>query len=168
MATSLYLSCKQLGQRLKSQNASLITVESCTGGGVASAITEVAGSSEWFAHGLVTYSNQAKFTLAGVAPELIDEFGAVSCEVAEAMAEGALVATTLCSEIAYSLAITGVAGPGGGTPEKPVGLVCFSWATIQRGQVRLLKSSSQNLGGDRSAVRAQSVRYSLETMLSLV
>ena len=160
--------CLRLGDRLKSQGAYLITVESCTGGGVASAITDVAGSSDWFDRGLVTYSNKAKNSLAGVSLEMIEQLGAVSIEVAEAMATGALAASDLDSNASFSLSITGVAGPGGGTPGKPVGFVCFAWAESKQGQVAVLQSGSKQLAGDRSSVRLQSIQHSLETMLALV
>lgn len=101
----------------------LCTAESCTGGMVSSALTELSGSSQWFERGYVTYSNQAKIKDIQVPKRLIDEFGAVSVEVAEAMAKGAILQTGAT----VSLAITGVAGPTGGTSLKPVGYVCFAW-----------------------------------------
>src|ERR1700731_209685 len=111
----------RVGNRLRDGRLLLTTVESCTGGMIAAAITDVSGSSGWFERGFVTYSNQAKAEMIGVPPELIDKHGAVSEPVARAMAEGAL----LNSRAQVSLAITGVAGPSGGTETKPVGTVSF-------------------------------------------
>lgn len=114
----------QAGIALKEKSLMVATAESCTGGLVAAAITDVAGSSGWFERGFVTYSNEAKSTMLGVPAKLIRDYGAVSEEVAHAMAEGAL----LNSRAQVALSITGVAGPTGGTPEKPVGMVCFGWS----------------------------------------
>lgn len=114
----------QAGIALADKSLMLATAESCTGGLVAAAITDVSGSSGWFERGFVTYSNEAKSTMLGVPAKLIRDHGAVSEEVARAMAEGAL----LNSRAQVSLSITGVAGPNGGTPEKPVGMVCFGWS----------------------------------------
>lgn len=127
----------------------LATAESCTGGWLAKTATDLPGSSRWFERGLVTYSNEAKQELLGVPAELLATYGAVSAETARAMAEGAL----RHSRAQISLAITGVAGPGGATPDKPVGLVWFAWAvTGKETRVR-----SERFEGDRDAVRRQAV-----------
>jgi len=117
-----------LGDALRARGWTVATAESCTGGLVAGAITEVAGSSEWFDRGFVTYSNDAKVALLGVPPALIDQYGAVSEQVARAMAEGALAH----SRADAAVAITGIAGPGGATPGKPVGMVCIALADDPR------------------------------------
>jgi nicotinamide-nucleotide amidase len=131
----------------------LATAESCTGGLIAAALTHVAGSSDVVERGFVTYSNEAKCEMLGVAAPLIAEHGAVSEQVARAMAEGAISASH--ADIAVS--VTGIAGPGGGSPEKPVGLVWFGCAS--RG--RRCTTSAQNFLGDRAAIRAQAVDYAL-------
>ena len=130
-----------------------VTAESCTGGGVAQAITAIAGSSEVFDRGFVTYSNEAKVEALAVPRALIDEHGAVSEPVALAMARGALAA----SRAQVAVAVTGIAGPGGGTPLKPVGTVCFAWAVRGGGQA----VETRRLPGDRAAVRSASVAIAL-------
>ena len=144
---------KRIGERLKASNAMLVTAESCTGGWVAQAVTSIAGSSEWFERGFVTYSNASKEELLGVSPSTLKKHGAVSEETARAMAGGALAR----SRGTIALAVTGVAGPGGGTPEKPVGMVCFAWTTPDG-----VRSETRNFSGDRDAVRRQSVIRALE------
>jgi nicotinamide-nucleotide amidase len=109
---------KKLGQRLKAQGQKLVTAESCTGGWVAQVVTSVAGSSDWFERGFVTYSNDAKHDLLGVSQSTLKKHGSVSEETAREMARGALAR----SKGTLALAVTGVAGPGGGSPEKPVGI----------------------------------------------
>ena len=150
---------QSLAQALRESGAMLVTAESCTGGLLAAACTEVAGSSDWFERGFVTYSNAAKIECLGVDPALIAAHGAVSAEVAGAMASGALQ-----HSLAHvAVAVTGVAGPGGATPGKPVGTVWLAWA--QRGtppQVERL-----DLSGDRSDVRQQTVRHALERVQAL-
>ncbi len=145
---------------LRRRSATMATAESCTGGLVAAACTSLAGSSEWFERGFVTYSNAAKTEMLGVPPALIVAHGAVSDEVARAMAEGALAR----SPAGYAVAITGVAGPGGGTPAKPVGTVWLA-ASRRDGETRsvLLQAS-----GDRAAVRARSVQRAFELLLDTV
>ncbi len=145
---------------LRSRGWKLATAESCTGGGVAHAITSVAGSSDVFDRGFVTYSNDAKAAMLGVPDATIARDGAVSETVAVAMAEGALAASLADATVA----ITGVAGPGGGTPAKPVGTVCFAWATRDGRRV----ARTHRLPGDRAAVRAASVRIAIEGLLDLV
>jgi nicotinamide-nucleotide amidase len=146
-----------VGARLKAHGLLLATAESCTGGWVAQAVTSVSGSSEWFDRGFVTYSNEAKREMLGVHRETLDRHGAVSEETAREMAAGAIAA----SRARVALAITGVAGPTGGTPQKPVGMVCFAWA-LPDGRVDAVTS---RLDGDREAIRRQSVIFALEGLL---
>ena len=149
-----------LGAQLSELNRNVATVESCTGGGVAQAITSVAGSSQWFDRGYVTYSNHAKSQMIGVPPDLIENCGAVSVEVAAAMAECGLH----CSEANYCVAVTGVAGPGGGSAAKPVGTVCFAWA----GGGRETRSERVRFDGDRHQVREQSIARAIGGLLELL
>jgi nicotinamide-nucleotide amidase len=136
----------------------LATAESCTGGLIAGACTDLAGSSLWFERGFVTYSNDAKTELLGVDAALIAAHGAVSEEVARAMALGAVSH----SRAQASVAVTGVAGPGGGSPGKPVGTVWFGWCVA--GQVRVER---RRFDGDRAAVRAATVRHALRVLVEL-
>ncbi len=152
----------RLGEQLRRLNHSVATVESCTGGGIARMITTVAGSSRWFERGFVTYSNDAKVEMVGVARELLERHGAVSVEVAAAMAEGGL----RFSEADYCIAVTGVAGPDGGSAEKPVGTVCFAWAGLDLdGETR---ADQTHFYGDRFEIRAQCVLYALHGLLGLL
>ena len=137
----------QSGVALAEKSLMLATAESCTGGLVAAAITDVSGSSGWFERGFVTYSNEAKSTMLGVPAKLIRDHGAVSEETAREMALGALAR----SRAGIALSITGVAGPGGGSGAKPVGTVCFAWAAAGRAT-----SETRHFEGDREAVRRQS------------
>jgi nicotinamide-nucleotide amidase len=148
---------RTVGERLKAAGAMLVTAESCTGGWVAQALTSVAGSSEWFERGFVTYSDDAKRELLGVRAETLSQHGAVSEETAREMARGALER----SRGTLALAVTGIAGPGGGSAEKPVGMVCFAWA----GKAGELRSETCNLRGDRESVRRQSVVRALQGVL---
>jgi nicotinamide-nucleotide amidase len=132
----------------------LVTAESCTGGWVAQAVTSVAGSSGWFERGFVAYSNDAKRELLGVKPETLLRYGAVSEECAREMALGALGR----GKGTLALAVTGVAGPAGGTAAKPVGMVCLAWASGE-GAVR---SETRRYSGDRESIRRQSVLRALE------
>ena len=147
---------RRLGERLKAAGAKLTTAESCTGGWAAQVVTSVAGSSAWFERGFVTYSNEAKREQLGVREETLQKHGAVSEETAREMAQGALGR----SRGSVALAVTGVAGPGGGTAAKPVGMVCFAWATA-----RSVTSETRQFPGDREAVRKQSVIHVLEGVL---
>ena len=140
---------EQVGGRLKDQGSRLTTVESCTGGWIAQSVTAVAGSSVWFERGFITYSNEAKHELVGVPDLLIIENGAVSGPVARAMARGGLDH----SPADVAVAVTGVAGPDGGSIEKPVGTVFVSWA-LRSGALRTERFLFE---GDRVAVRAQTV-----------
>ncbi len=147
-----------VGERLKSARLLLATAESCTGGWVAQAVTAVPGSSEWFDRGFVTYSNAAKQELLGVGDETLARYGAVSEDTAREMALGALAH----SRAQVAVAITGVAGPSGGTAAKPVGMVCFAW--VRRGQEP--QSETRRFAGDREQVRRQSVVAALQGLLA--
>ena len=147
-----------LGQRLLDLGAQVTTAESCTGGGIAEAITRIAGSSEWFEAGYVTYSNAQKTAQLQVPSELFEEVGAVSREVVEAMARGA----RLHSKARFAVAVSGVAGPGGGSAEKPVGTVWLAWADGTR-----VFSRREQFAGDRDAVRRQTVVAALQGLLHL-
>lgn len=150
---------EQLAEALRTRGWRLATAESCTGGLIAAACTDLAGSSDWFERGFVSYSNAAKTELLGVPPALIAAHGAVSEAVVRAMAEGAVTH----SRAEVSVAVTGVAGPSGGSADKPVGTVWFGWCV--GGQIhaeRLL------FAGDRAAVRAQTVAHALGRLLQWV
>ena len=146
-----------VGARLKARGLRLATAESCTGGWVAGAVTAIAGSSEWFDRGFVTYSNDAKMEMLGVSAATLEAFGAVSEQTAGEMAAGALAH----SHAQLALSITGVAGPGGGSVEKPVGMVCFGWA----GEGGAPLVITRNFSGDRESVRRQSVICALQGVL---
>lgn len=148
-----------VGTKLKAKGLMLATAESCTGGWAAQAVTAVAGSSSWFERGFVTYSNAAKMEMLGVAAVTLKAHGAVSEETAREMAAGALAH----SRAQLVLAVTGVAGPTGGTLEKPVGTVCFAWA--KKG---VLRAETRRFDGDREAVRRQSVICALQGVLELL
>jgi nicotinamide-nucleotide amidase len=145
-----------LAQALRVAGLKLATAESCTGGLIAAACTTVAGSSDWFERGFVTYSNEAKTEMLGVAATLIAAHGAVSREVARAMADGALAR----SRADLAVAVTGIAGPGGATPGKPVGTVWL--AVALRG--RDTRAELLQLAGDRTSVRAQTVQIALQRL----
>jgi nicotinamide-nucleotide amidase len=136
------------------------TAESCTGGGVGEAITRTAGSSAWYDRGFVTYSNEAKVDLLGVKQETIGSHGAVSEAVAREMAQGALHQ----SVADFAVAVTGIAGPAGGTATKPVGLVWIAWAALD-GEVR---TKFEVFGGDRAAIRAQAVAEAMRGLAAMV
>ena len=148
-----------VGRALKSTGLNLVTAESCTGGWVGEAVTAIAGSSDWFDRGFITYSNAAKREVLGVAAATLSQHGAVSEETAREMALGALKH----SRAQVSVAITGVAGPGGGSTDTPVGTVCFAWAKNDAA----LCSERHLLEGDRTEVRRQSVVIALRGILSL-
>ena len=147
---------RRLGKKLKASRARLVTAESCTGGWVSQAVTSIAGSSDWFERGYVTYSNEAKREDLGVAKATLLRHGAVSEPTARAMASGALRR----GRGTIALAITGIAGPGGGAPGKPVGMVCFAWA-----HGRKMRSETRRFRGGRASVRRQSVAYALRGVL---
>ena len=148
-----------LAKRLQQKGWQMATAESCTGGLIAAACTDLAGSSVWFERGFVTYSNAAKTELLGVDAGLIERHGAVTEPVALAMAHGAVAR----SRAQVALAVTGVAGPGGGTAERPVGIVWFGWAT-PAGVV----TEMRHFDGDRAAVRQATVRHALTRLLELL
>ena len=141
----------------------LVTAESCTGGWVAQAVTSVAGSSAWFERGYVTYSNAAKREVLGVRESTLARHGAVSEQVAREMARGALKVSRGARRRgrgSIALSVTGVAGPGGGSPGKPVGMVCFGWAHGSR-----IRSETRHFRGGRASVRRQSVMHALKGVL---
>jgi nicotinamide-nucleotide amidase len=148
---------RRIGARLKARRLKLATAESCTGGWIAQAVTSVPGSSEWFDRGFVTYSNEAKKELLGVRAGTLSRHGAVSLETVREMAAGALAR----SRAQVAVAVTGVAGPSGGTRAKPVGTVCFAWS------VRKLATESitRRFSGNRRKVRLQSVIAALQGLL---
>ncbi|HRC37945.1 MAG: CinA family protein [Rubrivivax sp.] len=144
-----------LADALRRRGWRIATAESCTGGLIAAACTQLAGSSDWFDRGFVTYSNAAKIELLGVDATLIEAQGAVSEAVARAMVQGAL----RCAPVDLALAVTGIAGPGGAVPGKPVGTVWLAWGTVADVRTELLQ-----LGGDRDAVRGASVHAALQRL----
>jgi nicotinamide-nucleotide amidase len=146
-----------VGARLKERGLKLATAESCTGGWVAQAVTAISGGSAWFDCGFVTYSDEAKQELLGVRDETLRQFGAVSEETAREMAAGALAR----SRAGVSVAITGIAGPTGGSKDKPVGTVCLAWA--RKGADP--ESLTRHFSGDRESVRSQSVIAALQGLL---
>ena len=151
---------RALGKACRRRRVWVATAESCTGGGVAEAITRIAGSSGWFECGFVTYSDAAKHDLLHVPRQALERFGAVSEEVAREMARGALES----SRAQVAVAVTGIAGPGGGTARKPVGMVCFAWAA--RGEAP--QSRTLRLSGGRSSVRRRSVAVALQGLIDLL
>jgi nicotinamide-nucleotide amidase len=151
--------CAQLANLLLERSLKLATAESCTGGLIAAACTDLAGSSAWFERGFVTYSNDAKIELLGVEPRLLRRAGAVCEGVARAMVQGALAH----AKAQVAVAVTGVAGPTGGSPAKPVGTVWFGFAVP--GQVLTEKC---HFDGDRAAVRAATVRHALARLVELL
>ena len=150
---------KKLGKRLKRRRAMLVTAESCTGGWVAQAVTAISGSSDWFERGFVTYSNAAKREMLGVRKKTLRKYGAVSEETAREMASGALKK----SDATIAVSITGIAGPTGGSNSKPVGMVCFAFATS-----RGVSSETHRFKGNRESVRRQSVIRALEGILEVL
>ena len=164
MADTLTTLATLVGARLQARGLLMASAESCTGGWVAEAMTAIAGSSAWFERGFVTYSNLAKSDMLGVPVALIERHGAVSEPVAAAMSEGALHH----SAAQVAVAITGVAGPSGGSVEKPVGTVCFSWSIGRKANIDKTIHESKHFHGDREAVRRQSVIHALQGILSLL
>jgi nicotinamide-nucleotide amidase len=149
-----------VGAKLQAKGLMLATAESCTGGWVAQAVTSVAGSSAWFERGFVTYSNAAKMEMLQVNAETLRTQGAVSEQTAGEMAAGALAR----SRAQVAVAITGIAGPDGGSAEKPVGTVCFAWAVTGRA----VSAKTRQYQGDRESVRRQSVIAALQGVLALL
>ena len=158
----LYELAVRAGARLRATRRRLATAESCTAGWVAKALTDVPGSSQWFECGYVTYSDAAKIRDLGVAEPTLAEFGAVSEQTAREMAAGAL----RVPGVSVALAVTGIAGPDGGTPEKPIGTV---WLCAAAGHERGPETLAElrHFAGDRAAVRRQSVRHALELLLRI-
>ena len=151
---------QRLGNTLKKREWKLVTAESCTGGGLAYHITNAPGSSAWFERGFVTYSNASKEELLNVRPESLAVFGAVSEQVAKEMAEGALQH----SQAQVAIAITGIAGPDGGSVEKPVGTVWLSWAGMN-----MHTQTAMNIFlGDRANIREQAIQTALQKLLEFV
>ena len=148
-----------LGQQLQQHTATVTTAESCTGGGIAEAITRIAGSSAWFEVGFVTYSNGQKTRVLQGAPADLQRDGAVSQSVVEGMVRGA----QRLSAARYAVAVSGVAGPGGGSAEKPVGTVWLAWADGEQ-----VQSGCWRFAGDRDAVRQQTVQAALAGLLCLI
>jgi nicotinamide-nucleotide amidase len=142
----------------------LAVAESCTGGLLAASLTDLAGSSQWFERGYVTYSNAAKTACLQVSPMLIEAEGAVSEAVASAMALGA----QLSSGVTAAISITGIAGPGGGTAEKPVGTVCFGWAVERVDASNHITTTTAHFVGDRQSVRQQAVIFALRGLLKTI
>ncbi len=153
---------RNLVERLRSNGLTLVTAESLTGGLIGASLTAVPGSSDVYWGGIVSYSIGAKLRLLAVDPSLIERFGVVSLETASAMATGALEAST--ADI--SIAVTGVAGPGGGSPAVPVGTVCIAAARRTSGGLLLLESVTVRIGGSRARVRIVTVRKALDLVLS--
>lgn len=151
---------QQLGILLQQKHSLLATAESCTGGWVAQAITSVPGSSQWFERGFVSYSNLAKQEMLGVSKTILNEYGAVSEETALAMAQGAIRA----SRADISISITGIAGPDGGSKEKPVGLVWFGRS--YRNEISA--TTRQTFQGDRQQIREQAVAFSLNYLIEML
>jgi nicotinamide-nucleotide amidase len=158
----LFALSERLGRKLRGAGRRLATAESCTGGWVAKACTDVAGSSQWFECGFVTYSNAAKVRDLGVSERTLADHGAVSEPIVREMAAGAL----LVSRADVAVAISGIAGPDGGTPAKPVGTVWFGLAS-RRGLGVVVTSEMQLFGGDRELIRRHSVERALQLVLAI-
>ncbi|MDT3708441.1 MAG: CinA family protein [Thiobacillus sp.] len=156
----LHQLARELGDKLCERGWKLATAESCTGGWVGQLVTALPGSSHWYERGFITYANAAKIEMLGVSERTLASHGAVSEETATAMAAGALKH----SHAQATLAITGIAGPGGGTPQKPVGLVCYGWALADG----TLMSSTCRLDGDREEIRSRAVAAALRGLIELV
>jgi len=160
MDKRLHQLAQQVGAALKQRALMLATAESCTGGWIGAAITAVPGSSDWYERGFITYSYVSKREMLGVKAKTLQKFGAVSEQTVTEMAAGALAA----SYAHVAVAISGTAGPGGGTPEKPVGTVCLAWA-LRGGEP---VAETRHFAGDREAVRRQAVERVLERALELL
>lgn len=155
--SELEMLAARAGALLLQRGEWLAAAESCTGGWLAQSVTAIAGSSAWFERGFVTYSNAAKSEMLGVPASTIDRHGAVSEATARLMAQGALAH----SRADWAVAITGIAGPTGGSPDKPVGTVCFAWACKEGG----CEAGTAHFSGDRAGVREQSVRHALRGLI---
>jgi len=155
MDSELEQLAEQLGETLHSRQLMMTAAESCTGGWVAKVVTDIPGSSHWFERGFVTYTNRAKQEMLGVPAATLEQHGAVSEETVMAMANGALA----YSQAQVAVAISGIAGPGGGSEQKPVGTVCLAWAGLHRN-----RATTYHFQGDREAVRRQAVIEALRGM----
>jgi nicotinamide-nucleotide amidase len=151
----------RVGRRLLDQQRHVVTAESCTGGWIAKTLTDVAGSSQWFGEGFVTYSNESKTRRLGVPGAILDKKGAVSEETVRAMAAGALRRT----RAQVAVAVTGIAGPDGAVPGKPVGTVWLGWATRRGGIIRI-GTQLKHFRGDRESVRRKTVQLALQGLLA--
>ena len=158
----LFALAERVGQKLRAAGRRFAAAESCTGGWVAKACTDVAGSSQWFECGFVTYSNAAKIRDSGVSERTLANHGAVSEATVREMAAGAL----RVSGADIAVAISGIAGPDGGTPAKPVGTVCFGVAAVRRGGDVVISSETRLFSGDRELVRRCSVERALQLVLA--
>ncbi len=152
---------RRLGDRLLGLDLRITCAESCTGGWIAKTLTDIPGSSQWFERGFVTYSNEAKQELLGVPATMIQRHGAVSEPCVRAMTEGAL----RHSHAQVAVAVSGIAGPGGGSPEKPVGLVWLAWENAATGRTQ---AREHHFSGDREAIRRQAVAAALQGLLRLL
>ncbi len=159
MTIALISLARQLGEKMQEQGTHLVTAESCTGGWIAQVITAIPGSSQWYDRGFVTYTNTSKHELLGVRNETLSEYGAVSEETVLEMAEGAL----LQSQAEYSVAVSGIAGPDGGTVTKPVGTVFLAWGIIQQ----TTRTEKKLFHGSRDNIRQAAVVAALEGLISL-
>lgn len=153
---------RSVGDRLLTRSESLVTAESCTGGWIAKVCTDVAGSSRWFQGGVVAYSNAIKVALLGVSEGLVAQHGAVSEQVVRAMASGALAR----SSSTVAVAVSGVAGPDGGTTDKPVGMVWLAWAWREQDGPLRIETRCEHFPGGREEVRRRAVRCALERLLT--
>ena len=149
-----------LAEILQSKNWKMAAAESCTGGLVCANLTEIAGSSQWFERGYITYSNEAKMECLGVPSKLLESFGAVSEEVAKAMAEGAQIN----AGVNVAVSITGIAGPSGGSSVKPVGMVCFAWAIRNATNENMVHTETILFDGNRHGIRKQACDYALSKL----
>ena len=163
MTSTLNIS-KEVAKLLIARGWTLALAESCTGGLVSAALTDLAGSSDWFERGYITYSNQAKTECLDVPAETIESFGAVSEQVAKAMSEGA----QKNAGVNVAVSITGIAGPAGGSIEKPVGTVCFGWTITKENLVAITICKTMQFSGDRQAVREQARDYALSELIELL
>ena len=163
MTSTLDIS-KEVAKRLIARGWTLALAESCTGGLVCAALTDLPGSSDWFECGYITYSNQAKSECLGVPAKTIESFGAVSEQVAKAMSEGAQKK----AGVNVAVSITGIAGPAGGSIEKPVGTVCFGWTITKENLVAITICKTMQFSGDRQAVREQARDYALSELIELL
>ncbi|MCG5031240.1 CinA family protein [Mesosutterella sp. OilRF-GAM-744-9] len=163
MNQKIYGLAQELGRAARAAGAKIATAESCTAGGIAYAITEVAGSSEWLDRGYVTYSVRAKHEMLGVEPALVRREGVVSEAVAAAMARGAVAK----SGADCSVAVTGIAGPGGAEPGRPVGTVCFGWGLREQGHI-VVRTETRHFDGGRESVRLQTVEAAIAGLITLL